>query len=134
MHKAIRTVMTDKALPAFGADADKVGSESVELWFRLARAAVKRNRRRRKTRQACLGKVICWVLGTALASGDAALWYRARDDGVGVMAAMKSESLDVWWPWRRREGGAGASPCVSCLIQWMMMMFTYTASIGLALT
>ena len=36
-------VMTDKALPAFGADADKVGSESVELWFRLARAAVKRN-------------------------------------------------------------------------------------------
>ena len=23
------------------------------------------------------------------------LWYRARDDGVGVMAAMKSESLDV---------------------------------------
>ena len=85
--------MTDKALPAFGADADKVGSESVELWFRLARAAVKRNRRRRKTRQACLGKVICWVLGTAsnaaLASGE------ARDDGVGVMAAMKSESLDA---------------------------------------
>ena len=53
-----------------------------------------------------MGKVICWVLGTAsnaaLASGEAALWYRARDDGVGVMAAVKSEFLDAWWPWRRR--------------------------------
>ena len=38
-------VMTDKALPALVADADKVGSESVELWFRLASAAAKRNLR-----------------------------------------------------------------------------------------
>ena len=38
-------------------------------------------------------------LGTAsnaaLASGEAALWYRGRDDSVGMMAAMKSESLVV---------------------------------------
>ena len=26
----------------------------------------------------------------------------ARDVGVGVMAAMMSESLDAWWPWRWR--------------------------------
>ena len=36
-------VMSDKALPALGADADKVGSESVEFWFRLASAAAKMN-------------------------------------------------------------------------------------------
>ena len=30
-------------LPALGADSDKVGSESVKLWFRLASAAAKRN-------------------------------------------------------------------------------------------
>ena len=40
-------VMSDKALPALGADADKVGSESVEFWFRLASAAAKRNLRNR---------------------------------------------------------------------------------------
>ena len=38
-------VMTYKALPALGADADKVGSESVKFWFRLASAAVKRSLR-----------------------------------------------------------------------------------------
>ena len=75
--------MSDKALPALGADADKVGSESVKFWFWLASAAAKRNLR--------LGT----ASNAALASGDAALWYRARDDGVSVMAAMKSESLDA---------------------------------------
>ena len=39
--------MSDKALPALGADADQVGSESVEFWFRLASAAPKRNLRNR---------------------------------------------------------------------------------------
>ena len=40
-------VMSDTALPALGADADKVGSESVKFWFRLASAAAKRNLRDR---------------------------------------------------------------------------------------
>ena len=63
--------MSDKALPALGADADKVGSESVEFWFRLACAAAKRNLRDRypkatteKGTVSLLGevrKVICWV-------------------------------------------------------------------------
>ena len=39
--------MSDKALPALGADADKVGSESVKFWFRLASAAAKRDLRDR---------------------------------------------------------------------------------------
>ena len=38
-------VKSDKALPALGADADKVDSKSVKFWFRLACAATKRNLR-----------------------------------------------------------------------------------------
>ena len=53
-------------------------------------------------RYACFGKDSCWVLGTAsraaLTSEDGALWYPAKEDNVGVIAATNPESLDAWWP------------------------------------
>ena len=77
--------MSDKALPALEADADKEVSESIKFWFRLACAAAKRNLRNRYSKASTekhtvslLGEGHLWVLGTAsnaaLASGEAALW------------------------------------------------------------
>ena len=117
--------MSDKALPALEADADKEVSESVKFWFRLACAAAKRNLRDSYPKASTEKQTVSLLgEGHPLGLGDceqcctyfgrcgAVLWCRARGDGVGVMAAMKSESLDAWWPWRRRAGA-------SCFNQWI---------------